>query len=268
MKCKKCGGETWVKPEEVGVDRNNVPIYHRIAYCDSCMLKFDLDEHSNYVSDKKKESKRGIWGLVLSFFSSNILIALVSAFLCISALSKKDEKSVCGVLGLVLCVLLTFGTIVGGGSEDEYEDNSYASNTEVITQVSEETEAEVLPVETEEEYKASCQEYAYKDVLRNPENYVGQRIKITVEIASVHEASWLNDTKYYFARSDSDSNGYYYDDMYGVFDVRYSKDFKILEDDVIVVYGEISDPEYTTSLIVSGSEIFCIDMKYMDFISE
>lgn len=124
----------------------------------------------------------------------------------------------------------------------------------------------LTPEETEEEYKASCEEYKYKDVLRNPENYVGKRVKITVKISSVHEKSWLNSTKYYMAYSQSDYG--WYGDRYGVFDLREEQTLKLLEDDIITVYGEISDPEYTSSLIVNGSETFCIDMKYIDFISE
>lgn len=122
------------------------------------------------------------------------------------------------------------------------------------------------PVKAEEEYKASCEEYKYKDVLRNPDDYVGKRVKITVKISSVHEKTWLNSTKYYMAYSQSDYG--WYGDRYGVFDLREEQTLKLLEDDIITVYGEISDPEYTSSLIVNGSETFCIDMKYIDFISE
>lgn len=133
-------------------------------------------------------------------------------------------------------------------------------------EVSEKHEVEVVPQETEEEYKTSCEEYKYKDVLRNPENYVGKRVKVTVRLFSVHEASLLNDTKYYFAYSESDYG--WHGNEYGVFDKREEQDLKLLEDDIITVYGEISDPKYTKSLILSSSELFCIDMKYIDFISE
>lgn len=40
MKCKKCASKMRIKPEEIGVDKNNVPKYHRIAYCDACMLSY------------------------------------------------------------------------------------------------------------------------------------------------------------------------------------------------------------------------------------
>lgn len=121
--------------------------------------------------------------------------------------------------------------------------------------------------ESEEDYKASCQEYAYKDVLRNPDEYVGERVKITLKISSVHEKSLLNETKYYFGYTQNEY-GWWSGNRYGIFDCREDTSFKILSDDIIVVYGEIADPEYTSSIIVTSQEVFCIDMKYMEFISE
>lgn len=157
-----------------------------------------------------------------------------------------------------IIVALVIIAIIGSASGESEEPNKSSENktSETVTE----------PEETEEEYKDSCEEYNYKDVLRSPEDYVGKRIKITVKISTVHETSWLNDRKYYFAYSESEYG--WYGDCYGVFDERAEQKPKLLADDTITVYGEISDPEYTTSLIVSGSELFCIDMKYIDFISE
>lgn len=163
--------------------------------------------------------------------------------------------------------------VIGSFSDESEEPNKSIENevSESAENNKSEESAEVTDKETieetEEEYKASCVEYKYKDVLRNPGDYIGKRIKVTAKISSVHEASWMNDTKYYFAYS-NDEYDLWLGDMYGVFDERSEENPKLLEDDIITVYGEISDPEYTTSLIVSGSELFCIDMKYIDFISE
>ena len=160
-------------------------------------------------------------------------------------------------------------SIIGNSMEEEqnnFDTSSIESNIsteELVVESSLTTE----PIETEEEYKASCQEYKYKDVLRNPEEYIGKRIKVTVKISSVHENSLLNDGKYYFAYS-NDEYGWWNGDRYGVFDRREIQDPKLLEEDIITVYGDISDPEYTSSLIITSSEVFCIDMKYIDFISE
>jgi len=159
MKCKKCGGETWIKPEEVGVDRNNVPIYHRIAYCDSCMLKFDLDADEFKQDVKMKESGFGIAGLILSFFSSSVVLGITSIVLCITALRKKDKKSTCGVLGLVVCALMILSSIVEvNDSSSDVDDTKYRTEQEYVV----ERETQSIPKETEEEYKASCQKNGLK----------------------------------------------------------------------------------------------------------
>lgn len=164
-----------------------------------------------------------------------------------------------------IAVAVIFTIIALGESKDK--DVGKGGITSKQTSNIEYDEHEEEEAESEAEYKASCEEYKYKDVLRNPEYYVGERAKITVKISSVHEANWLNDRKYYFAYS-NDEYDWWMGDRYGVFDARENQTLKLLEDDIITVYGEISDPEYTTSLIMSSSELFCIEMKYIDFISE
>ena len=174
------------------------------------------------------------------------------------------------VIGVILFILIIGGLSSGSENTSNSEstaavvdnnDKNISDNTNVETQ----TEP---PTESEADYKASCQTYNYKDVLRNPNNYVGKRIKITVKISTVHEKSLFNSEKYYLAYSDSDKDNWYIDDMYGVFDKRADGSMKLLENDIITVYGEIADTQKTSSLIVSSSEVFCIDMKYIDFISE
>ena len=41
---------------------------------------------------------------------------------------------------------------------------------------------------------------------------------------------------------------------------------KILEEDIIEVYGEIAEPEQTKSLLMASSEVFSINMKYSKLI--
>lgn len=130
-------------------------------------------------------------------------------------------------------------------------------------------EPTLSPEEIASEYKESCQEYKYKDVLRNPDEYIGERIKITVEISTVFNEDWLTPTRYYFTYAETEpGSGYYWGDMYAIFDTRVDDSLKLLEDDIIVVYGEISSPQETESWIVNSEEIFCIDMKYVELIGE
>lgn len=171
---------------------------------------------------------------------------------------NKQKTSIWWIVIALMAIIVVFNAM---DEDTEKKIDNGNVETDSITETKDKEE------ESEEDYKASCQEYAYKTVLRNPEDYIGKRVKITVKISSVHKASLLNDEKYYFAYS-NDEYDWWTGDRYGVFDRRKEQNPKLLEDDIITVYGEISDPEYTKSLIVSSSELFCIDMKYIDFISE
>lgn len=43
IKCNSCGRDCRIGIEQVGMDDRGIPVYHRFSYCDSCMIKFDLD---------------------------------------------------------------------------------------------------------------------------------------------------------------------------------------------------------------------------------
>ena len=289
IKCNKCGKECRIGTEEVGVDSRKLPIIHRFSYCDSCMTKNDLD-----LNLKKKESGFGIAGLICSVLTASGIFAIVSLVLCLIGLTRKDKKSVCGIIGLCLCFTILFVNV--DWFSDTAETNTYVSETtketepveivenkedipvaeniveyEINQETGEKVELNNIPPETEYQesemdYKASCMEYKYKDVLRNPSDYVGQRVKVTVKISSVHEASWLNDTKYYFGSSETEYG--WYGDRYAAFDERHDTSLKLLSDDVVTIYGEIAEPEYTSSFIVNSEELFTIKMKYCDLVSE
>lgn len=50
MNCPICNGEMRIESEKVGVDGNNLPIFHRIAYCDTCYKMKDIDDEPQQQS--------------------------------------------------------------------------------------------------------------------------------------------------------------------------------------------------------------------------
>ena len=185
-----------------------------------------------------------------------------------------------GVLGGFLILIILIAT-VGGSGDDSDKANDYAKNEQTTqkednrkesnesTEKKDEKTVESTPepTKTKKEYMKSCKTYKYKKVLRNPDKYIGKRVKIKVKISSVHEKGLLTPTKYYLAYS-NDEYDMWLGDQYGIFEKRDSEEPKLLEDDVVEVYGEIVEPEETSSLIVNSQELFCIDMKYAKLISE
>lgn len=262
--CKECGKEVFDKA-------NNCP------NCGCPINLYNLyaqpQETQQFVEEKpkkKKESALSTWAAILSLFGCTTIIALILAIVDLCK-NDKDKKHNGSVFALVIGFLYFWIFFIYSPSEDT-SDNTETTSIEQTVEENEQSEVVDTvaeePQETEEEYRASCQEYAYKDVLRNPDDYIGERVKITVKISSVHSEDFTTPIKYYFAYSDNDGSGYYWGDRYGVFDCREIQEPKLLQDDIIIVYGEISKPKETTSLIVNSEELFCIDMKYVDLIAE
>lgn len=159
------------------------------------------------------------------------------------------------IIIFIVVAIVGFFSIIGE-SQDEYSE-SQVSNTEP---------SETEPTTSVDDYKAECKSYDYKKVLRNPDDYIGKKIKLTVKISTVSTESAFR-PKYYFAYT-NDEYDMWWEDRYAIFDMRENKEPKLLEDDIIIVYGEISSPRETQSLIVNSEEVFCVDMKYVELIAE
>lgn len=108
---------------------------------------------------------------------------------------------------------------------------------------------------------------SYKDILRFPDDNIGKKIVVTVKIAQVCDGGIFDDGKYYRAYAD-DGSGYYWGDEYYLFDCR-EDGLKILQDDIITVYGEVSGTEdITRALTWTSDEVAGIKMYYSDLIDE
>lgn len=253
---------------------------------------------TNYAAEKPKFFERGLFltfmcifippvGLCLLWVAKkpkyaparttlSVFLALYAIVWCFAMFGESDST---GNQGPVDQVIEENADSNDGNSDVLREDQNISEESEPEsideesvsgeqgTSSAEEPDIEEVVSESEDEYKASCAEYNYKDVLRNPDEYVGKRVKITAKVSSVHDKGLLNPVKYYFVYS-NDEYDMWLGDQYGVFEYREAEDPKILDDDVITVYGEISEPQETKSLIVNSQEIFCIDMKYAELISE
>lgn len=199
---------------------------------------------------------------------------------------------------IILCVLLKACSLLGEDSSDKEKDVSSEAVVEQTEKPVEKAEdkksdndtkkkktdndtknkksnktkkekATKKPVKNEnkKQFIDSCKEYNYKKVLRNPDKYVGKKVKVKVKISSVHDKSVLNPDKYYFAYS-NDKYDMWLGNQYAITDKRSEEKPKLLEDDIVMVYGTICDTAKTTSLIVNSEELFAIDMKYCKLISE
>lgn len=114
----------------------------------------------------------------------------------------------------------------------------------------------------EAEYKASCSAYAYDTIFRNSSSYIGANAVFTGEVIQV-----MYNSNTVTMRINTTINAYYSEDtMLAVYEAS-ADESRILEGDVIVIYGDL-DGLYTYDSIL-GAEITIpsIAVKYIENLS-
>ena len=123
------------------------------------------------------------------------------------------------------------------------------------------------PTLSEDEYRAECETVNYKDLCRYPDQYPGKKITITGIVQQIMYANWLSSDKAWRVQTDNDGYGYYLDDEYYAIDKRPSDAIKVLQDDIVVIYGEFTGmTNVTRALTNTTDEIPCIDVAYVDIV--
>lgn len=143
MNCNKCGGECRIAPEQVGVDNANMPVFHRFAYCDNCMTKWDLDMQSNQqevAPVQKKNSTLSVCACVFAIFTCTLPIAFILALidLGLKDKTKKHTGSWFAVIWSIIAAIILFAS--GGREADTPKHVNY--NTEETGQPPQSTNTE------------------------------------------------------------------------------------------------------------------------------
>ncbi len=102
---------------------------------------------------------------------------------------------------------------------------------------------------TEDQFKASCQAVDYETIARNPDSWIKQNIVVTGEVIQVQENSSGNT---YRVSITEGSYGIWKDPVLVVTDAKY-KGTRILEDDIVTVYG-VSTGLYTYTTVMGASQ--------------
>lgn len=148
-----------------------------------------------------------------------------------------------------------------------HEEAEVLEKLEKPTEAAKPTETEKPVENTEENYKNSCIEVDYKDLCRYPDNYKGKTLKIVIQVKQIMNDDLFGIQKAWRAQTDNDGLGWYIDDEYYLVDKRGSGSIKVLEDDVLVVYGEFTGMKTVTrALTWTRDEIPQINVKYADLV--
>ena len=118
-----------------------------------------------------------------------------------------------------------------------------------------------------EEFISQCQPADYKTLARYSVEHIGDKVILTVKISQVVQGGWFDSSEYYRVYTDNDGYGWYLDDEYFMYDMRVDDDTRLLEDDIIIIYGEFAGLEKVTRAF-SGTEEYipAINAYYIDII--
>lgn len=169
---------------------------------------------------------------------------------------------------IAIIVLIVLSAIGGSGSGSD----SSASSSKATSKASASTAssvASVAPEISEDDYKAECQTVDYKELCRYPEKYEGTKIVVKVKVSQIIDANFSGSEKAWRTYTDNSGYGFYADDEYYMLDKRGGDVVKILDDDIINVYGEFTGLEKITRALTSTTdELPRIEVKYADLVDE
>lgn len=124
----------------------------------------------------------------------------------------------------------------------------------------------VVSKSSEAEVKAKCKTLDYKSLLRSPDKYEGEYASFYGRVLQVSEEATIDGTLVGIRLGTSSSNPYYPygDDVVYVFYFLPTGADRILEDDYITVYGEMTELYTYTTVRGDGVTIPCLAAYYAD----
>lgn len=169
---------------------------------------------------------------------------------------------------IAIIVLIVLSAIGGSGSSSDSSASSSKATSKASASIASSV-ASVAPEISEDDYKAECQTVDYKELCRYPEKYEGTKIVVKVKVSQIIDANFSGSEKAWRTYTDNSGYGFYADDEYYMLDKRGGDAVKILEDDIITVYGEFTGLEKITRALTSTTdELPRVEVKYADLVDE
>ncbi len=112
----------------------------------------------------------------------------------------------------------------------------------------------------ESDFKNDCKVLKYKDLARNPSEVKGTNVKITGKVIQVIEGSYYNSIRLNITKG---NYGYYSDTIYVTY-TQNSGGNKILEDDIITIWGTAEGDYLYTSIMGATITLPKVTAKYLN----
>ena len=195
--------------------------------------------------------------------------------------NKNKKKTPKWLIAIIVVVVIFFiAGIAGNSDESEQSNNSETTESNNVETSKNEnnnvkenkTENKVnktkkpkitkTPKEEKKDFINKCKSYDYKKLARYPDKYKGKKITVKVKVSQIMEGGWFDDNVYYrcYTKGQYDL---WMEDEYVIVDKRGKGATKILEDDILTVYGTYDGTsEMERALTGTSDNIPSIYMKY------
>ena len=269
IKCPDCGKEISDKAEN----------------CPSCgypiskeqtkpIIKEVSEKSVDATSQKTGMSGLGIAALIFSALGFTFWLGIILAI--IDFCKKNGKKKTCSTIAIIISLLWIFLFKAINSLDDAVKDAGIATNESIDSEYEESkaVESEIVESEIETETISSsesrddfvneCVDFSYKTFARNPDDHIGEKVKLTVDIFEVCSGGMFDEYDFYYKTFDDNSN------MIWVFDRQNDEDkIKLLDGDTITVYGVFTGMVETKNYLTgSNGEDVGIELKYVDLIVE
>lgn len=228
---------------------------------DVCKVKYIKSKTSTMTEDIELEGTCGLNKEDMSTFYFTIYTNKnkeVCTYKC-----SKSEKNLVGEL-------ISEYNLTGCNTNKKidlvYVNNTQETNVvfdEITRQEKEKREEEekLKKQQEEKEFKESCKTYTFEQIARNPNNFKGTNVKLTGEVVQVIEGLYSNSLRVNITKKGTYST-YYTDTVYVNYVLEEGED-KILENDIITLYGTSQGDYSYTSTIGSTVTLPLIFAKYI-----
>jgi hypothetical protein len=146
-------------------------------------------------------------------------------------------------------------------NDDKNIENIY---NETLNQEKEKKEKEekIRKEKEEQEFKASCKMFTFEQIARNPDKFKGTNVKIIGEVVQVLYGSNSVDLRVNITKKGSYST-YYTDTVYVTYYTKPNED-KILDNDIITIYGTAQGDCSYTSIMGAKVTLPKIDANFIE----
>lgn len=178
--------------------------------------------------------------------SIRIIICIAMIILAISTMPESSKSEINNSNGYNSSNVLENSVTETEKEKTDHEAKEKAEKEEATKKAQEEAEAKK---KEEKEFKNSCKKYTFKEIARNPDKYQGKKMKFTGEVIQVSEG-WFNsvDIRLNITKNEY---GWYEDTIYCTYTYKEGEG-KILEDDIVTIYGTC-DGDYTYTSVMGAS---------------